>query len=111
MCLSCHLPIKDVAANQAGGRTTWARSRSGRLVRRRILGLLVYPAAVTWCWFQLPTSMVFVVPGAVAGVWLHVVKGRAWLGLAAFVIVVAVLPMILWPSLLTGFFSDLTSPK
>jgi hypothetical protein len=111
MCLSCHLPIKDVAANQAASRTAWARSRRGRLLRTRILGLLLYPAAVFWCWLQLPTAMLFVVPGAVAGAWLHVVKGRAWFGLVAFVIVVAVLPMTFWPSMLTGFFSDLTSPE
>ena len=76
---------------------------------RRFTGLLLYSAAVLWCSIQLPTSMVFVVPGAVAGAWLHVGKGRVWLGLLAFVVIVAVLPLLFWPSMLTGLFSEVTS--
>jgi hypothetical protein len=75
----------------------------------RLAGLLLYSAAVMWCSVQLPTSMVFVVPGAVAGVWLHVGKGRAWLGLLAFTVIVAVLPLLFWPSMLTGLFSEVTA--
>jgi hypothetical protein len=107
MCLSCHLPIKDVAANQvaAAGSPPIRRRRLGR----RITGFFVYVAAVAWCWFQLPTSMLFVAPAAVAGAWLHAGKGRPWLGLLVFIVIVAVLPMLFWPSMLTGLFSDLTA--
>lgn len=58
---------------------------------------------------QLPEVIPFVVPGAVLGGGvLHVWRGRPWLGLAGFAIIVVVVPMPLWPWVLTGAFSDLT---
>ncbi|HET6628083.1 MAG TPA: hypothetical protein VFG63_16970 [Nocardioidaceae bacterium] len=108
MCLSCHLPIKDVAANQHR-RPSRSASRRGRRLRRLVSGVLIYVALVWWCWLQLPTALLFVVPAAAAGVWLHAVKGRPWLGLIAFVAIVAVVPLVFWPSMLTGLFSDLAA--
>jgi hypothetical protein len=59
---------------------------------------------------QLPDAIPFVVPGAVLGGGvLHVWKGKPWLGLVVFATIVFVVPLLLWPSLTTGFFSDLTN--
>jgi len=112
MCLSCHLPIRDVVANQAirGGRAPGIRQR-GRRFWRRISGVLLYAAATWWCAVQLPTSLLFVVPAAVAGTWLHTVKVRPLLGLVAFVVIVGVLPLVFWPSMLTGLFSQVTGTE
>ena len=107
MCLSCHLPIKDVRANQA----MHAKSTGLRRLRlgTRLMGLVAYPAAALWCWFEAPTALAFVAPAALVGGWLHVVRARPWLGLAVFVLAVTVAPLLLWPSMLTGLFADLTS--
>lgn len=75
----------------------------------RLVGLVLYAAVVAWCAYQLPTSLAFVVPGAVLGGGvLHVWKGRPWLGLLVFTIIVVVVPALLWPSMATGTFADLT---
>jgi hypothetical protein len=80
-----------------------------RAVRVRVFGAVLYTAAVAWCIYQLPSSLPFVVPGAVLGGGvLHVWKGRPWLGLILFTIIVVVVPILLWPSMTTGVFSDLT---
>ncbi|GAB3792889.1 hypothetical protein [Nocardioides ungokensis] len=92
--------------------STTPASRASTVIRAlqvRISGLLLYGAAVAWCAYQLPDTVPFVVPGAVLGGGiLHVWKGRPWLGLAVFAIIVVVVPALLWPSVLTGAFSDLT---
>ncbi len=105
MCRGCHLPIGDVAANQP--RETGAADRL-RWLGRRVIGLAIYAAAVTWCWMQLREAMVFVGPGAAVAAWLHVVKGRPWLGLVAFVIVVGLAPFLFWPALGTDIISDVS---
>lgn len=75
----------------------------------RFAGLVVYSATVAWAWWQLPATLPFVVPAAVLGGGvLHVVKGRPRLGLLAFTVIVVVVPLLLWPALGTGTFSDLT---
>ena len=74
----------------------------------RLIGAVLYAATVAWCAVQLPASLPFVVPAAVLGGGLHVVKGRLWLGLFVFTIVLVVGPLLLWPALGTGTFSDLT---
>lgn len=80
-----------------------------RALQVRVAGLILYPAIVAWCAFQLPDTVPFVVPGAVLGGGvLHVWKGRPWLGLVVFAMVVVLVPALLWPSVLTGAFSDLT---
>ena len=73
------------------------------------MGLVFYGAAVAWAWWQLPATLPFVVPAAVLGGGvLHVVKGRPWWGLLVFTIIVVAVPLLLWPALGTGTFSDLT---
>ncbi len=110
MCLSCHLPMRDVLQNQSlVGRS--ALGSLARSLRMRIVGLVFYAAVVTWCWYRLPTSLSFVVPGAVVGSVLHIWKGWPWLGLVAFFVVVAVVPAVFWPSMLTGAFSNLTDGR
>jgi hypothetical protein len=102
-CRGCHLPIADVRRHSA------RRSRSGSWVhaaRVRLLGLALYTAVLVWCAWQLPTSLPFVGPAAAAGLVLHGVRGRPWLGLLGFVVVVVVLPVLLFPALGTGAFSD-----
>ncbi|KQY56696.1 hypothetical protein [Nocardioides sp. Root140] len=88
------------------------QSSKVRTVRRwlwtRLVGAAFYVGAVAWCALKMPASLTFVVPGAVIGGFLHIVKGRPWLGLLAFLIVVAVVPMLFWPSMLTGSLGRLT---
>lgn len=80
-----------------------------RAVRVRLAGAVLYCAVVAWCSYQLPTSLPFVVPGAVLGGGVvHVWKGRPWLGLIVFALIVVAVPALLWPSMATGLFSDLT---
>lgn len=80
-----------------------------RAIQVRLIGAVLYSAAVAWCAYQLPTSLPFVVPGAVLGGGiLHVWKGRPWLGLIVFTVIVVAVPMLLWPSMATGTFADLT---
>ena len=106
-CLACHLPMSDIRRHSG---TTSSRSKPMlRAVRIRITGAVLYAAAVAWCAYQLPTSLPFVVPGAVLGGGvLHVWKGRPWLGLVVFALIVVAVPALLWPSMMTGAFSDLT---
>ncbi|MDZ5663722.1 hypothetical protein SFC79_18245 [Nocardioides sp. S-58] len=52
-------------------------------------------------------SLPFVAPAAAGGLVLHGVKGRPWLGMLAFAVLVVVLPVLLAPALGTGAFSDL----
>jgi hypothetical protein len=107
-CLSCHLPIRDVVRHQGRANTSRGRAFAGAL-RLRVTGLVLYAAAVAWCAAQLPTSLPFVVPGAVlGGGLLHVWKGRPWLGLLVFTLIVVVVPTLFWPSMLTGTYAGLT---
>jgi hypothetical protein len=98
----------DVLRHQ---RTVPSRAASvARAVRIRVIGLVAYVGVVLWCSSQLPDTLPFVVPGAVVGGGvLHVWKGRPWLGLAAFLVIVVAVPALLWPSMLTGVFSDVTN--
>ncbi len=73
----------------------------------RLVGLALYGAVVAWCAWQLPTTLPFVVPAAAAGVLLHGVRARPWLGLVAFAVLVVALPFLMAPALGTGAFSDL----
>ena len=105
-CRGCHLPIADVRGNQPPRRL---RGRSlARSAVVRLAGLVLYAVVVAWCATQLPTSLPFVAPAAVLGAAVHVLKGRPWMGVAVFVVVVAALPFLLLPALGTGAFADLT---
>lgn len=108
MCFTCHLPIKDVRANQK----LTGRSSKSRVVASwlwmRLIGVVGYTATIVWCALKMPASLSFVVPAAVVGLFLHVVKGRPWLGLAAFVLIVVLVPLLFLPSILTGATGRLT---
>lgn len=107
-CLHCHLPMTAILRHQSrepSRASAWARA-----IRVRLTGVLLYLGAVAWCAYQLPDTLPFVIPGAVLGGGvLHVWKGRPLLGLAVFALVVVVVPALLWPSMLTGAFSDATN--
>ena len=104
-CPGCHLPIADVRRHGAtaaqGGRSFM------RALGIRVVGVALYVGIVAWSAWQLPATLPFVVPAAVAGVVLHGIKGRQWWGLVAFVVLVVALPFLLAPALGTGAFSDL----
>ena len=105
-CKVCHLPLRDIHRH---GATNSRRRGVAHAIRLRLTGAVLYAAVVAWCAYQVPTSLAFVVPGAVLGGGvLHVWKGRPWLGLLVFTIVVAVVPALFWPSMTTGTLSDLT---
>ena len=107
-CLDCHLTMRDVLRHQ----NALPASRGKAVARAawlRLTGAVLYCAVVAWCSYQLPSSLPFVVPGAVLGGGvLHVWKGRPWLGVILFAIIVVVVPVLLWPSMTTGVFADLT---
>ncbi|HEV2796613.1 MAG TPA: hypothetical protein VGV65_03255 [Nocardioides sp.] len=73
----------------------------------RIVGVLVYGAVIAWCWWQLPASLPFVAPAAAAAMVVQGVKGRPWLAMLVFAVLVVALPVLLAPALGTGAFSDL----
>ncbi|GAB3086071.1 hypothetical protein [Nocardioides zeae] len=103
-CRSCHLPIRDVVANQRPG-----GSRSNRRVLTRLWGIPIYGGIFAWCLLQLPTAAVFVVPAVVAGFTLHVLRGRPYTGALVFLVIVVVAPALFWPSIATEAFDGLTS--
>lgn len=102
-CRTCHLSQADVARHQPAPRgKQWGRALGGRCS-----GVALYLAAVAWTAVQMPDAVVFVVPAAVlGGGLLHVWKGRPWLGLMVFVLVVVALPVLLWPALGTGAWTN-----
>lgn len=100
--------MTDVLRHGGSGPRPGARALA-KAVRVRVIGVAFYCAVVAWCYYQLPGSLPFVVPGAVlGGGFLHVWKGRPWLGLMLFGVIVVLVPWLFWPSLTTGAFSDLT---
>ncbi|WP_210502443.1 hypothetical protein [Nocardioides xinjiangensis] len=105
-CRGCHLPIADVRRH--AGDDSKRRTRSWTsAIGVRLVGVALYAGAVAWCARQLPAALPFVVPAAAAGLVAHGVKGRPWLGLLAFVVLVVALPFMLAPALGAGAFSDL----
>lgn len=108
-CRSCHLPIKDVKANQKRPQRFSRSRRTAGWIWNRFVGLAFYGAIVAWCALQMPASLTFVGPGAVIGALIHVFKGRPWLGLGAFLVVVVLVPLLFWPSMLTGAVGHLTT--
>lgn len=93
--------MHDIVRNQP-------RRSHSRTWKVRLTGLLFYAATVAWCAYQFPDSLPFVVPGAVlGGGYLHVGRAKPWWGALVFAAVVILVPLLLWPSLLTGTYSDL----
>jgi hypothetical protein len=106
-CHDCHLPIADVRSHQPQRRSGAERAaRVAQALRVRVFGLLLYAGAVWWSSVQLPTSLTFVVPGALVAGWFHVVRGQPWRGVLAFLLVVGALPLLFWPSMLTDLLGS-----
>ena len=61
-----------------------------------------------WFAYRLPGTVTFVVPAAVAALWLHVVRGRTILGALFFLVWMVAVPAVFWPSLLTDMGNDLS---
>lgn len=102
-CQGCLLPIGDM--RPAPG----SRRRVGSSLRRILLGLSLYGSLTAWTAWQLPDLLVFEAPAALLALVLHVGKGRPWLALVVFSLLVIVLPPLLGPSLATGWWVDLRS--
>jgi hypothetical protein len=107
MCFGCHLPLKDVLAGQSLRRRR-GRSRAARRVTRRVLGGLAYVGIAAWFAYRIPGSVTFVVPAAVAALWLHAVRGRTILAALFFLVWMVAVPAVLWPSMLTAMGNDLS---
>ncbi|HEX5987906.1 MAG TPA: hypothetical protein VFY86_15380 [Nocardioides sp.] len=107
MCFGCHLPMKDVLAAQSLRRRT-NRSRTTRRLTRRVVAGFAYVGIAAWFAYRMPSTVTFVVPAAVAAVWLHVVRGHAILGALAFLAWMVVVPAVFWPSMLTDLGNDLS---
>ena len=108
MCLSCHLPIKHVKANQPAAVKRPRARAATKWIRVRLLGIALYSGIVAWAGIQIPTSLTFLVPAAVIAGYLHVIRGRPWIALLAFSTITVVAPLIFWPSLLTDALGRLT---
>ena len=86
-----------------------ARSNDvARKVSRRLLGAVFYVGLGAWFAYRLPGTVTFLVPGVAVALWLHMVKGRTLLGALAFLLIVAVLPKLFWPSLWTDLGNDVS---
>lgn len=105
-CLACHLPLRDVMRHQRSASRGRALARG---LSVRVTGVVLYSAAVVWCAYALPGALPFVVPGAVLGGGvLHAWKGRPWLGLILFTLIVVVVPFLVAPAFGIGTISDVT---
>jgi hypothetical protein len=69
---------------------------------------VAYGGIGAWSWIFMPSVFLFVLPAAIVGADMQVVRLRPVLGAALFVAIVAVVPALLWPAGLTGVVSDLT---
>lgn len=100
-CRACHLEMRDVLRNQP------RREERSRVIGQRLTGLVLYGAVVAWCVYQIPDVLPFVVPAAVLGGGvLHIWRGKPWLGLTVFALIVVVVPLLLVPSIATGTYLD-----
>jgi hypothetical protein len=103
-CANCHVSLADIRqyqqASHPGG---W-----GRAVWSRFIGLVVYAGMALWSWWFMPTVFLFVLPGAIAGAYLHAIRGRQVFGALVCFAIVVVLPALLWSAGLTGLFADVT---
>lgn len=105
-CPSCHLSFAEIRQHTSkSGR--WAEPW-GRSIWSRFIGLVVYAGLVAWSWWFMPSVFLFVLPGALVGVYMQTVRARPVLGAVLFVLIVVIVPALLWPAGLTGDFSDLS---
>jgi hypothetical protein len=105
-CATCHLSAADILRHSGTARR-WSEPW-GRGLWSRVVGLVVYAAILTWSWFYMPSTFLFVLPGAIVGVYMQTVRARPLLGVVLFTAIVVVVPALLWPAGLTGDFSRLS---
>jgi hypothetical protein len=99
--------MRDVLAGQSLRRPT-GPSRTAERVTRRVVGALAYVGIAAWFAYRLPGTVTFVVPAAVAALWLHVVRGRTILAVLFFLVWMVAVPAVFWPSLLTDLGNDVS---
>jgi hypothetical protein len=108
-CATCHLSMADI--QRYGGRSgRWAEPW-GRGVWSRFIGLVVYAGLAAWSWYFMPSTFLFVLPGAVVGAYLQVVRARPLFGAVLCAMIVVVVPLLLWSAGLTGVFAGLTGGR
>lgn len=56
----------------------------------------------------MPSMLLFVLPGAVVGAYLHSVRGRPVLAAGWCFLIVVVAPVLVWTAGLTGLFAKAT---
>ena len=56
----------------------------------------------------MPTVFLFVLPGAIVGVYFHTIRGRVLTGALIWFVIVVVVPLLLVAAGLTGLFADVT---
>jgi hypothetical protein len=105
-CPRCHLSAADIDRHRAKARRS-RRTITGS-IRGRFLGLLVYAGMVAWSWWFMPTVFLFVLPGAIAGAYFHVIRGRVISGALVCFTIVVIVPLLLVAAGLTGLFADVT---
>jgi hypothetical protein len=105
-CADCHLSAADILRH-AGGRGRWSEPW-GRGLWSRLVGVIVYGGLVAWSWYYMPSTFLFVLPGAIVGVYMQTVRARPLLGAVLFVMIVVVVPALVWPAGLTGDFTELS---
>lgn len=74
----------------------------------RFIGFVVYAGLVAWSWYFMPTVFMFMLPAAIVGAYLHVVRRRPILGALLCFAIVVLVPGLLWKAGLTGLFADIT---
>ncbi|MGC4110780.1 MAG: hypothetical protein QM747_10230 [Nocardioides sp.] len=72
------------------------------------MALVAYAGLAVWSWWFIPTMLLFALPGAVVGAYLHTVRGRAALGAIWCFLIVVVAPLLVWTAGLTGLFAQHT---
>jgi hypothetical protein len=103
-CANCHLSLSEVRRYGRAARSgAW-----GKAVWTRFIGLVAYAGVVAWSWWFMPTVFLFVLPGAIVGAYLHVLRGRVITGALVCFAIVVVVPLLLVAAGLTGVFADVT---
>lgn len=105
-CLQCRLPAGDLVARPRSARA----GEFARALWIRVLGLIGYSAVLCWFGWKSPDTLFALVPAAaVGGGILHLWKGRVWLGLAVFLMLTLLIPLLIAPAQVSGFFADIRS--
>ncbi len=69
-CPTCHLSATDIQRYDGRAGRRWAEPW-GRGIWSRCIGLVVYAGLVAWSWYFMPTTLLFVLPGAIVGAYMQ----------------------------------------